>query len=100
MGHQSFETIRRDAHTLIHDAQTLLHDASELTGESASELRTKGATLLQQALDNLRTMEQTAVSKGRQLANDTNQYVHEKPWYAVGIAAGVGVLLGMLISRR
>jgi ElaB/YqjD/DUF883 family membrane-anchored ribosome-binding protein len=30
----------------------------------------------------------------------TDQYVHNNPWKAVGIAGGVGLLLGMLIGRR
>jgi ElaB/YqjD/DUF883 family membrane-anchored ribosome-binding protein len=40
-------------------------------------------------------MEQTKAA-----ARATDTYVHENPWKAVGIAAGAGILFGMLISRR
>ena len=33
-------------------------------------------------------------------AKATDVYVHENPWKSIGIAAGVGLMLGMLISRR
>jgi len=40
------------------------------------------------------------VAKTRAAAKATDAYVHESPWTAVGIAAGVGLLVGVLIGRR
>jgi ElaB/YqjD/DUF883 family membrane-anchored ribosome-binding protein len=100
MSDQSIDTLRRDVQTLIKDAETLFHDASELGGDRATELGHKGVSMLRQALERLRTWEETAVEKGKKIAANTDHYVHEKPWYAVGIAAGFGLLLGLLISRR
>ena len=40
------------------------------------------------------------LDKTRQAAKATDEYVHEHPWHAVGVAAVVGFLLGALISRR
>ena len=39
-------------------------------------------------------------STAKAAAKATDGYVHENPWKSVGIAAGVGLLLGMLIGRR
>ena len=33
-------------------------------------------------------------------ANATDAYVRDSPWEAIGIAAGVGVLVGVLLARR
>ena len=33
-------------------------------------------------------------------ARATDDYVHANPWRSVGIAAGAGLVIGMLISRR
>ena len=33
-------------------------------------------------------------------ADVTDKYVHDNPWQAIGVAAGVGFLLGLLIGRR
>jgi ElaB/YqjD/DUF883 family membrane-anchored ribosome-binding protein len=38
--------------------------------------------------------------RARQAARYTDDYVHENPWNAIGIAAGIGLLLGILMSRR
>jgi ElaB/YqjD/DUF883 family membrane-anchored ribosome-binding protein len=100
MPDHSTETLRRDVQTLIQDAKTLFSDASALGSEEAEDLRRKGTSLLHKALEGLATLEHNALRAGRDLANGTNQYVHEKPWMAVGISAGVGILVGMLISRR
>ena len=43
---------------------------------------------------------QTATDGVVSFAKTTDTYVHENPWRAVGIAAGVGLLLGLLIGRR
>jgi ElaB/YqjD/DUF883 family membrane-anchored ribosome-binding protein len=45
-------------------------------------------------------LEKTAVRRARELASEGDEYVHDNPWTAVGVAAGVGVLLGVLVSRR
>jgi ElaB/YqjD/DUF883 family membrane-anchored ribosome-binding protein len=36
----------------------------------------------------------------RDAARQADQFVHDKPWQAVGIAAAVGLVAGLLISRR
>ncbi len=36
----------------------------------------------------------------RAAANSGDAFVHEKPWAAIGVAAGVGLLIGLLIGRR
>ncbi|HCI13500.1 MAG TPA: DUF883 domain-containing protein, partial [Gallionellaceae bacterium] len=38
-------------------------------------------------------------ARTKEAAKVTDEYVHENPWKAVGIAAGVGLVIGMLISR-
>ena len=40
------------------------------------------------------------MEKAEALANDANEFVRDNPWQAVGIAAGIGLVLGLLISRR
>ena len=44
--------------------------------------------------------EQEVLTRAKEAARDADGYVREHPWQAVGIAAGVGLLLGILISRR
>jgi ElaB/YqjD/DUF883 family membrane-anchored ribosome-binding protein len=38
--------------------------------------------------------------KTKEAARATDVYVHENPWRAIGAAAGVGLVIGLLIGRR
>jgi ElaB/YqjD/DUF883 family membrane-anchored ribosome-binding protein len=44
--------------------------------------------------------EAALVAKTRAAARATDAYVHESPWTAIGIAAGVGLVLGVILGRR
>jgi ElaB/YqjD/DUF883 family membrane-anchored ribosome-binding protein len=47
----------------------------------------------------LEDAEAVMVESTKAAARATDEYVHDHPWRAVGIAAGVGLVVGMLISR-
>jgi len=96
----NIKTVRNDMKTLVKDAQDLLREASLASGEKAEELRAKGLALLDTAMEKAHEVQAVALEKGRAAAHSTDEFVHEHPWKAVGIAAGVGLVVGMLISRR
>jgi ElaB/YqjD/DUF883 family membrane-anchored ribosome-binding protein len=96
----NIKTVRNDMKTLVKDAQELLREASLTTGEKADELRAKGLALLDTAMEKAHEVQAIAIEKGKAAAQSTDEFVHEHPWKAVGIAAGVGLVIGMLISRR
>ncbi len=96
----NLEVVKKDMDALVRDAGELFHAASLLTGEKADELRNKGLRLLDSALDKARNAQDAAVRTGKQIANTTDNYVHEHPWQAVAMAAGIGVLVGYLLGRR
>ena len=45
-------------------------------------------------------IEESIAVKAKEAARATDEYVHEHPWQAIGTAAGVGLLVGLLIGRR
>ena len=96
----NINTVQTDLKTLMKDAQELFEEAATVSGSKAEELRTKGMRLLDSAIDDAHRLQQVAVEKGKKIAHDTDTYVHEHPWRAIGITAAVGVLVGMLIARR
>ena len=69
-------------------------------GDLPGAMRDKLEQNLRDAKERLLELEQALVKHGRAAARATDDYVHENPWRAVGIAAGVGFLLGILLSRR
>jgi ElaB/YqjD/DUF883 family membrane-anchored ribosome-binding protein len=96
----SIKTVRNDMRTLMNDAQELFREAAHATGDKAEELRSKGLKLLDTAMDRAQELQTAAVEKSKAVAHDTNEFVQENPWKAVGIAAGVGFVIGMLVARR
>ena len=96
----NIKTVRNDMKTLVKDAQELFREASHASGEKAEELRAKGLVLLDSAMERAHELQAVALEKGKAAAHTTDEFVHEHPWKSIGIAAGVGLVIGMLISRR
>jgi ElaB/YqjD/DUF883 family membrane-anchored ribosome-binding protein len=89
-----------DLKTVMTDAEALIKATSAQTGERIQEVRAKAEQSLQQARVRLTEIEDEALKRAREVADATDEYVRENPWQSVGIAAGVGLLIGMLLSRR
>jgi ElaB/YqjD/DUF883 family membrane-anchored ribosome-binding protein len=93
-----------DLHTVIRDAEGLLRatatQGGEKMGEKIQEVRTRAEQSVRQAKDRLASVEKETLERAQALAGDANEFVRANPWQAVGIAAGIGVLLGLLLSRR
>lgn len=89
-----------DLKTVMQDAEALLRATSTQTGERIQEVRARAEQSLQQARARLNELEQEAYKRAQEVADATEGYVRENPWQSVGIAAGVGLLIGLLLSRR
>lgn len=89
-----------DLKTVMHDAEALLKATSTQTGEKIQEVRSRAEQSLQQARTRLNEAELEARRRAQEMADATEEYVRGNPWQSVGIAAGVGLLLGLLLSRR
>lgn len=94
------ENLMSDIKTVLSDAEDLLKQAASTTGERATELREKALARLKQAKEKAADVQVVVVEKGKKAARATDDYVHDHPWTSIGIAAGVGVLIGLLINRK
>ncbi|WP_150739429.1 DUF883 family protein [Pandoraea anapnoica] len=94
------EKFMTDIKSVLADAEDLLKQAANTTGERASELSDKALTLLKQAKEKASDVQVVVVEKSKQAARATDDYVHDHPWQAVGIAAGIGVVIGLLLNRK
>jgi ElaB/YqjD/DUF883 family membrane-anchored ribosome-binding protein len=89
-----------DMKSVIADAEDMLHATADQAGEKVATLRARIQERLKGAKVRLAEAEAALVAKSRAAARATDTYVHESPWTAVGIAAGVGLLVGLIIGRR
>jgi len=94
------ERLLQDVRQVLSSTEDLLSTAGDEGSDKARALREKVAENLKLAKDRLHDAEQVVVGKAKVAAKATDQYVHDNPWKSIGIAAGVGLLLGVLISRR
>ncbi len=85
---------------LVDDAEELVRATSAATDSKVVELRRRMQETVNAAKPHIARIE-TAVTEGaKSAAKTTDRYVHDNPWAATGIAAGIGLLLGLLIGRR
>ena len=96
----SRDKLVQDLKIVISDAEDLLRATASTAGEKVVAAREKVRDSLDRAKVKLAEVEDVIIDSGKQAARATDEYVHENPWRAVGIAAGIGVIIGMLISRR
>jgi ElaB/YqjD/DUF883 family membrane-anchored ribosome-binding protein len=89
-----------DLRQVFDDVDALLTQAATSTGQQAQELRERATVKLRNARHRLQDAHANALESSRAAARATDDWVHENPWAAVGIAGGVGLLLGLLLSRR
>jgi ElaB/YqjD/DUF883 family membrane-anchored ribosome-binding protein len=94
------EKIMQDLRTLATDAEALLAATAGQAGARISEARAQAETSLRRVRERLAALEGEVGEKIRAGAKATDQYVRANPWRAVGIAAGAGLLVGLLVSWR
>jgi ElaB/YqjD/DUF883 family membrane-anchored ribosome-binding protein len=98
-GETSKEKLVGDLKTLIGDAEELLKATTSQAGEKVSAARQKIEQSLIEGKKALADAEKVVIKKSKECAEIADDYVRENPWSAVGIAAAVGLVLGLLIHR-
>lgn len=94
------DKLMSDLRTFVTDAEELLRQAGTQTGEGAADMRSRIQASLSRARATLADMQQSAAERARAAGHAADDYVREHPWQSAGVAAGLGVLIGMLIARR
>ena len=89
-----------DFKTVVADAEALLKATADQGGEELAAARAKAEASLRTVKDRLASEQVAMIARSREMAAAADAYVHENPWSAVGIASAVGLLLGLLSTRR
>lgn len=94
------ERLVADARVVLDDVESLLKQAASASGQQAQELRDRASEALGQARTKLLDAQAAAAENAKAAVDATDQWVHTHPWGAIGIGAGVGFLVGLLVGRR
>jgi ElaB/YqjD/DUF883 family membrane-anchored ribosome-binding protein len=93
------QKIVEDLRVLLKDSEEMLRLAANVPGEGVGALRERLGTHVETLQSALGDAQHNAQRRYRVATVNTERYVRHNPWRAIGIAAGVGFLLGVLTAR-
>jgi ElaB/YqjD/DUF883 family membrane-anchored ribosome-binding protein len=96
----SKEQLVNDFKVVVADAEALLKATANQGGEKLAEVRAKTEKSLKAAKAGIADAQSVVIAKTKEAAKVTDEYVHENPWRSIGLAASVGLVVGLLIGRR
>jgi len=94
----SRDKLVEDVKVLTKDVQDLLKATASVVGDKAAEARVRVQDSLKTAQEKLAVVHSNVKAKGQEAFSATDGYVRDNPWNAVGIAAGIGFILGIGFS--
>src|SRR5262245_53068666 len=100
MREASADRLMSDLRAVLEDAEALLSATAGQAGEKIQRARERAQETVKVARERLADTQEEVVKRARAAAKQTDAYVHDNPWQAVGIAAGVAFIIGVLVSRR
>lgn len=83
-----------------HPLEEVLNSSADKSKEEVSKLRSKAEQALKESRYRLGETGDALAKQTREAAARADEYVRDNPWTGVGIGAAVGVVLGVLLTRR
>jgi ElaB/YqjD/DUF883 family membrane-anchored ribosome-binding protein len=100
MPNTSTDRLMQDVRAVVRDTEDLLKATAGDASDQAVKARARAEESLRIARVRLTGMQHDLMARARVSAKAADEYVHENPWPAVGSAAGIGFVIGLLIGRR
>ncbi len=94
------DKLLEDLKVVVSDAEELLKATAGQAGEKVAAARVRAQASVDAAKVRIAAAGTRIGERSREAAKATDEYVHENPWSAIGVAAGLGVLMGFLIGRK
>src|SRR5580765_315165 len=92
--------LMEDLKAVAGNAEELLTATAGDTSERARDARARAGEALGRARERLGAVEEELRARAKAAASEADRYVHDNPWPVIVAAAGVGVLIGILLARR
>jgi ElaB/YqjD/DUF883 family membrane-anchored ribosome-binding protein len=85
-----------DLDRVVRDSEELLHTTAGVVGDKAHEVRARLSSTLEAAKESCREAQERALGA----AKATDQTIRDHPYKSIGVGFGIGVLLGVLLTRK
>lgn len=99
-GASARERLMTDLQTLAHDAEDLLKATAGDVSDKAKEARSRVAAALDRAKTTCVHLQEQTIATAKAAAKKTDTVIREHPYESLGVALGIGVLIGIVIARR
>ncbi|MDO4656237.1 YqjD family protein [Kingella sp. (in: b-proteobacteria)] len=86
--------------TVLNEVENLYQSGVERSTEETQALKTRLQARLGTAQEKLQHLETRAVEQVKHHAQRADEYINEKPYYAMGFAALAGLVVGVLLNRK
>ncbi|HNQ88109.1 MAG TPA: DUF883 family protein [Verrucomicrobiota bacterium] len=94
------ERVMADLRSLIHDSEELLKATAGEVGEKAKEARSRLNAALERARTTCGQLEDQTLATAQAAARKADTTIRSHPYESMGVAFGVGLLVGVLITRK
>ena len=94
------DKLMNDLKAVVGDAEDLLKATASQSGEHIARIRARAEESLRSARERMKDITTAAEAQAAAAAREVNRQVHDNPWTAVGVAAGVGLVLGFILGRK
>ena len=94
------ERVVADLKSLVRDSEDLLKATVGDVSEKAKEARSRLTAALERAKETCEEMQDQTVATARASAQKADTVIRGHPYESLGIAVGIGLLIGVLVARR
>jgi ElaB/YqjD/DUF883 family membrane-anchored ribosome-binding protein len=92
--------LMKDLQAVVEDAEALLHSTKGPVGSAVDDARSRAEETIRAARARLDSLQDEVADRTREAAKAADDYMRDNPWTVVGVAAGVGFVIGLLVGRR
>jgi len=93
-------TLSREFENFLSDMEEMLQQTATLGGDELAEAKDRIQERMAEAKEAASSISGDLARRARKAAKTANREAHEEPWKIIGAGAAVGLLLGLLLSRR
>jgi len=101
---ESTQQLKEDLQHLTQTIEELVDATADDSRSNIKDLRDRAEKRLKETRARLEARGERVYGEARESVTEQvdacDRYVHDNPWTSIGIGAGVGVVIGLLIGRR
>lgn len=94
------ERVMADLKSLVRDSEDLLKATASDVSEKAKEARSRLTAALERAKGTCDSLQEQTVATAKAAAKKADAMIHTHPYESLGVAFGVGLLIGVLVARK